>query len=290
MLKAGVGVHKLFVTVLELIQRFGVALPEQVQTIAKAFKVAHRLGAYHICCQHTLRAGSMAQQQGNAIRIGQPKVADAVLLHGHMGHIAKGIQQPGQVNAKNLAHAAGAGVAHKKVFVVFPRVPIRQVLANMVNIMHRLAECSHLLLDVLSFAPVKHGGRKKQQHAFFFRFCHVFLIAVSNQIQLGKYRQAVVQQLADNGRVGQGSGANKGGVRGFGGNGFSDAGVSGVDQAKVGGFRPAGFRRIDTRNADAGINAFGQAGTALAHAAQTNDQNFHREMLLLGLNSGTGPS
>ena len=30
MLKAGVGVHKLFVTVLELIQRFGVALPEQV--------------------------------------------------------------------------------------------------------------------------------------------------------------------------------------------------------------------------------------------------------------------
>ena len=44
MLKAGVGVHKLFVTVLELIQRFGVALPEQVQTIAKAFKVAHRLG------------------------------------------------------------------------------------------------------------------------------------------------------------------------------------------------------------------------------------------------------
>ena len=60
MLKAGVGVHKLFVTVLELIQRFGVALSEQVQTIAKAFKVAHRLGAYHICCQHTLRAGSMA--------------------------------------------------------------------------------------------------------------------------------------------------------------------------------------------------------------------------------------
>ena len=75
----------------------------------------------------------------------------------------------------------------------------------MVNIMHRLAECSHLLLDVLSFAPVKHGGRKKQQHAFFFRFCHVFLIAVSNQIQLGKYRQVVVQQLADDGRVVRGA-------------------------------------------------------------------------------------
>ena len=72
MLKAGVGVDKPLVAVLELVQRFGVALPEQVDAVPEALKAAHGLAADDVGGQNTLHAALVAQQQRHAVGVGEP--------------------------------------------------------------------------------------------------------------------------------------------------------------------------------------------------------------------------
>ena len=156
--------------------------------------------------------------------------------------------------------------------------------------MHRPAKSLHLLFDVLRFAAVQHGGGEEQRQVFGGRLGHVLGVAVPYQVQLGKNRQVVIQQFADNRSVGERRGANQSGVRVLGGHGLGNGGIGGIRQAQGARLGTAGLGGIHAHNVEGGVNAFGQACAALAHTAQTNDQNFHREMLLLGLNSGTGPS
>ena len=267
-----VGVHKLFFAIFKAVESFGVALPEQVQPVAKALKIAHGLGADDVGGQHALRAGSMAQQQRGAVGVGQAQIADAVHLHGQAFHRAKSVQQPGQVDAQNLPHAASARIADKEIFVVFPRVPVGQVLPDVVDIVHRFAEVSHLCLDVLRLAPVQHGGGEEQRQPFGGGFGNVFVVAVVDEVQLGEHRQPGVQQLANERRVRERRGAHQRGVGGKARHRGRDIGVGGVRQAQGAGFRPAGVAGVHTGNADAGVNAFGQPRAALAHAAQAHDQ------------------
>ena len=72
MLKAGVGVDKPLVAVLELVQRLGVALPEQVDAVPEALKAAYGLAADDVGGQHTLHAALVAQQQRHAVGVGEP--------------------------------------------------------------------------------------------------------------------------------------------------------------------------------------------------------------------------
>ena len=290
MLKAGVGVHGLLVAVLELVQGLGIPLPEEVDAVAEALKAAHSLAADHIRRQHPLHAALVAQQQGHAVWVRQAQVADGILLHSDRLDVPEGIQQPGQVDAEDLAHTAGTGIAHKEVFVVFPGVPIRQILTDVVDIMHRLAESLHLLFDVLRFAAVQHGGGEEQRQVFGGRLGHVLGIAVPYQVQLGKNRQVVIQQFADDRSMGERRGANQSGVRVLGGHGLGNGGIGGVRQAQGAGLGTAGLGGIHAHNVEGGVNAFGQARAALAHTAQTNDEKFHTKTLLWGSNSGTGPS
>ena len=90
--------------------------------------------------------------------------------------------------------------------------------------------------------------------------------------------------------MGERRGADQRGVGALGCDGLGNGGVGGIGQAQAARFGAAGVGGIHADNTDSGINAFGQARAALAHAAQANDQKFHTKTLLWGSNSGTGPS
>ena len=106
--------------------------------------------------------------------------------------------------------------------------------------MHRLAERCDLLLDILRLAPVEHGGGEEERQLLFGSLGHILGVAVPDKVQLGKDRQAVVQQLADDGSVGQRRRADQRGVR---------------------------VRGVNADDLYGGINALGQPGAAFAHAA-----------------------
>ena len=231
----------------------------------------------------------MAQQQGHAVGVGQTQIAEGVLHHGDGFHLAEGVQQPRQVNAENLAHTAGAHVADKEIFVIFPGVPVGQVLPDVVNVMHRLTELLHLCLDVLRFAAVQHGAGQKQRQIFGGGLGHVLGVAVADKVQLGKNGQIAVEQFADNGRVGQWRGADQGGV-GVQGGSLGDGGAGFVRQLQPGSLLAALLGGVYADDLRGSVNSFAQARTALAHAAQTDDQKFHRSIFLSGSKCGTGPS
>ena len=245
-----------------------------MQAVPEALKVAHRLGGHHIRRQHPLHAALVAEHQRNAVGVRQAKAADGILHAVDAFHIPEGVQQPGQVDAKNFPHTAGAGVAHKEVLVVLPGVPIRQILPDVVHIMHRLAEPLHPLFDVLGLPPVQHGGGQKQRQALFLRQSDVFLIPVRHQIQLGEHRQAVLQKLGDDARVGQRRGADQrriGGVGHGGGNGR----LGGVHKAEVQRLGAAGLSGVHADDVKARVDAPAQPCPALAHGTETHNEKFH---------------
>ena len=267
MLKACVGVHRLLIPIAELIQRLGVALPEKVDAVTEALKAAHGLAADNIGRQHALCAALVAQQQGHTVGVRQTEIADRVLLYRDRLHIAEGIEQPGQINAEDLAHAAGAGVADKEILIVLPRVPVGQILPDVIDIMHRLAERCDLLLDILRFAPVEHGGGEEERQLLFGSLGHILGVAVPDKVQLGKDRQAVVQQLADDGSVGQRRRADQRGVRVRGGHCLGDGRVGLVRQRQLLCLGAAALGCVNADDLYGGINALGQPGAAFAHAA-----------------------
>ena len=199
------------------------------------------------------------------------------------GHRAKSVPQPGQVDAKDLAHAAGALLAHEEVLVVLPGVPVGQVLADVVDVIDRLAGFGHKLLglrlDVLGLTPVQHGGGEEQRQVLLFGKGDVALVAVVDQVQLGEHRQAGGQQLGDDGGMADRRGADQRGVGLLGGDGLVDGGVS--RNAQTGGLGTAAFGAVHTADHGVGAHALDQTGTAFAHAAQTDDEKFHRRFLLL---------
>ena len=240
MLKAGVGVHRLLIPIAEFIQCLGVALPEKVDAVTEALKAAHGLAADNIGRQHALRAALVAQQQGHAV----------------------GVRQ-----TEDLAHAAGAGVADKEILIIFPRVPVGQILPDVIDIMHRLAERCDLLLDILRLAPVEHGGGEEERQLLFGSLGHILGVAVPDKVQLGKDRQAVVQQFADDGGVGQRRRADQRGVRVRGDHSLGDGRVGLVRQRQLLCLGAAALGCVNADDLYGGINALGQPGAAFAHAA-----------------------
>ena len=124
----------------------------------------------------------------------------------------------------------------------------------------------------------------------FGRFGHIFGIAVPHQIQLGEDRQVMIQQFADDSRVGERRRADQGGIRAGRFHGLPDGSPGVFYQTQFCGFGPAGVGAVHAHDRQAGVHAFGQPGATFAHAAQTYDEKFHNSMLLCGSNAGTGPS
>ena len=209
----------------------------------------------------------MAQQQRHTVGVGQTQIADGVLLDGHRFHIPEGVQQPRQVNAENLAHAAGAGVADKEILVVLPRVPVGQILPDVVDIVHRLAEAGNLLLDILRLAPVEHRGGEEQRQPLGGGLGHILGVAVPHEVQLGKDRQIMVQQFADDRRMGKRRGADQRGIGVRGSDGVLNGGVGSVRQTQGLCLGAAALGCVNADNLDGRVNALGQPGAAFAHAA-----------------------
>ena len=145
----------------------------------------------------------------------------------------------------------------------------------MVNVVHRPPERRDLRLDVLRFAPVEHGGRKEQRHAFFAREGQVAVIAVVDQVELGENGQPCFEQLGDDGRVGQRRGADQRGVRPGGGEGGGDGIVSGRDQAEREGFFPPGGGAVHPGDGEGGVQPARQPRTPFAHGTETDDEEVH---------------
>lgn len=72
----------------------------------------------------------------------------------------------------------------------------------MVDVVYGLAKFRDLLFNILRLAAVQHRGGQKQRQFFGRGLGHILPVAVTDQIQLGKDGQVVVQQLADDRRVG----------------------------------------------------------------------------------------
>ena len=146
-------------------------------------------------------------------------------------------------------------------------MPVGQILPDVVDIVDRLAKFSDLTFNILRLAAVQHRRGEKQRQVFGGGFCHVLGVAVADQVQLGKDRQVVVQQLADDGGVGQRCGADQRGVGVLGGNGLGNRRIGGVRQAQVLGLVAAALGGVHADDLDGVVDALGQPGAAFAHAA-----------------------
>lgn len=108
-------------------------------------------------------------------------------------------------------------------------------------------------------------------------FCAAFanerVVAVVHQVQLGEYRQARVQQLADDARVGKGRGTHERRVKVPRCHRRRDALIRLDAQSPR--FFPARRGEIHARQRRRRLHAPDEARTAFAHAAQTYDQKFH---------------
>ena len=118
-------------------------------------------------------------------------------------HFTERINQPRQVNAENFTHASGALIPYKEIFVAFPRVPVGQILSDMIQVIDRLVKRLHLLFDILCFRAVEHRAGQKQHEIFVRRLLHQSLIPVGNQVQLCKHIQICVEQYIDDTRMRQ---------------------------------------------------------------------------------------
>ena len=109
-------------------------------------------------------------------------------------------------------------------------MPVGQILPDVVDVVYGLAKFRDLLFNILCLAAVQHRGGQKQRQFFGRSLGHILPVAVADQIQLGKDGQVVVQQLADDRRVGQRRGADQRGVGVLGGDGLADGGIGCVRQ------------------------------------------------------------
>ena len=152
-------------------------------------------------------------------------------------------------------------------------MPVRQILPDVVDVIDGLCKRRHPALDVLHFGAVEHGAAQKQRQALLRGFCNERVVAVVHQVQLGEYRQARVQQLADDARVGKGRGTHERRVKVPRCHRRRDALIRLDAQSPR--FFPARGGEIHARQRRRRLHAPDEARTAFAHAAQTYDQKFH---------------
>ena len=146
-------------------------------------------------------------------------------------------------------------------------MPVGQILPDVVDVVYGLAKFRDLLFNILRLAAVQHRGGQKQRQFFGRSLGHILPVAVTDQIQLGKDGQVVVQQLADDRRVGQRRGADQRGVGVLGGDGLADGGIGCVRQTQPEGLVAAALGGVHADDLNSRVNAFGQPGAAFAHAA-----------------------
>ena len=79
------------------------------------------------------------QKQHVAVVIGDAQAAAFSMDTLYIRNRSKGGAEPRQFNGENLPAAAGSGIADKIISVIFPGVPVRQVLPDMVAVIQRSA-------------------------------------------------------------------------------------------------------------------------------------------------------
>ena len=92
---------------------------------------------------------------------------------------------PGQFDAQDFATAVGLLLGGEEVVIVFPRMPVREILSAMVDVVDRFA--AYRIGDIAHLAAVDGCGRNEELDPLLLRLCRRLCIPIAEEIYLHEH-------------------------------------------------------------------------------------------------------